>query len=683
MNDTSPLQDGLLDSYEMTPANHLELLVRGAVLALFAQAIERQPERDWLGEFPVLEDYVGQARTLGLSGASPAGLVREWMKAVQGWADAAPDRFPVMALAEATGLLTGWEFALAPAAVEEDSRLGNFIQELGGSSRISLGLLKSAFRGLPLAVNAGGFARRLVELGFWSRTDAGEAGSWALPQIPAPVWEALAGETPSLPGSGIEGVAWDQLRDLEGLILPAGVRREVEALAGSFTQGGLCRIWLWSHSHNGRRAVAGGLARRIGRGVLQVDGEPRGLVERVRLAGLLAVVLNAMPCLRVEPMGLDAGAFELTGGLGGPWIFTAEPGTPLTGVQVSGGVHLSWGLPETGLREALWQRFCPSLEETTVARLARQRRTASGWTARLAAMAATHARIAGRQRVVLPDVARADRELTQAELGTAARRLAPVAGWDDLVAPPAVLSELRVLAERCRFREDLPARVGGAPTNAGVRALLGGPSGCGKTLAARVLGAVLEMDVYRVDLSAVVNKYLGETEKNLNQLLTRAEQCGVVLLLDEGDSLLAPRTAVGNANDRYANLETNFLLQRLETFEGILFITTNARERIDSAFQRRMDVVLDFPTPGPEERRALWAVHFPTEHTIEAGLLDEVAVRCVLTGGQIRNAVVHAVLLAAGQGQPVDDHSFLSAVQREFTKIGGVCPLRRVLPVTP
>jgi SpoVK/Ycf46/Vps4 family AAA+-type ATPase len=167
----------------------------------------------------------------------------------------------------------------------------------------------------------------------------------------------------------------------------------------------------------------------------------------------------------------------------------------------------------------------------------------------------------------------------------------------------------------------------------------------------------------------VINKYIGETEKNLSQLFARAEELDVLLLLDEGDALLTRRTDVQTANDRYANLETNYLLQRLETYEGILIVTTNTGDRIDSAFQRRMDVVIDFRPPDATERWTIWQLHLPATHTIDPALLREVAGRCTLTGGQIRNAVLHASLLALDEGGVV--------TQREYRKAGAVCPLRR------
>jgi SpoVK/Ycf46/Vps4 family AAA+-type ATPase len=216
----------------------------------------------------------------------------------------------------------------------------------------------------------------------------------------------------------------------------------------------------------------------------------------------------------------------------------------------------------------------------------------------------------------------------------------------------------------------------------GVRVLLAGPSGTGKTLAARLLASVLGKELYALDLSSVVNKYIGETEKNLDAVFTRAEELDVVLLLDEGDALMTRRTDVQSSNDRYANLETNFLLQRLEAYEGILVVSTNAGDRIDGAFRRRMDVVIEFRAPDAMERWHIWQLHLPPSHLVDADAVDEIAGRCVLTGGQIRNAVLHASLLALagdrddGAGAAVTSAHVEEAVRREYRKAGLVCPLR-------
>jgi SpoVK/Ycf46/Vps4 family AAA+-type ATPase len=275
--------------------------------------------------------------------------------------------------------------------------------------------------------------------------------------------------------------------------------------------------------------------------------------------------------------------------------------------------------------------------------------------------------------------------LNRQALDNLAARLEPRGDWSELAVAAETQRELVDLEARCRYRESLPASVGpalAAQLTPGVRALFAGPSGTGKSLAARLLAAALGMDLYRLDLSAVVNKYNGETEKSLNQVFTLAEELDIILLLDEGDALLTQRTAVQTSNDRYANLETNYLLQRLESFEGILIVTTNAPDRIDGAFRRRMDVVVDFGPPGPPERWAIWQSHLPPSHAIDGGLLNEVAARCTLTGAQIRNAVLHASLLATEERDVIRGAHIEAAVQREYRKAGGVCPLRRAACVT-
>jgi SpoVK/Ycf46/Vps4 family AAA+-type ATPase len=244
--------------------------------------------------------------------------------------------------------------------------------------------------------------------------------------------------------------------------------------------------------------------------------------------------------------------------------------------------------------------------------------------------------------------------------------------------------ELDALAARCRFRERLAA--GGAAVaqgNAGVRALLAGGSGTGKTLAARLLAASLGKDLYRVDLAATVNKYIGETEKNLDQAFAAAEELDLVLLLDEGDALMANRTDVGTSNDRYANLETNFLLQRIESFDGILLVTSNAADRIDKAFRRRMDVVIHFRAPDEWRRYEILRLHLGDAPEVDDQWLQDAACRCALAGGQWRNVVAHARLLALQESRPISAGHLHAALLREYRKTGAQCPLRpaRAVPV--
>jgi SpoVK/Ycf46/Vps4 family AAA+-type ATPase len=252
------------------------------------------------------------------------------------------------------------------------------------------------------------------------------------------------------------------------------------------------------------------------------------------------------------------------------------------------------------------------------------------------------------------------------------------------VVGPGTESELRDLERRCRHRERLAASFdAGFPggLNRGVRALLEGPSGTGKTLAARVIASQVGLDVFRVDLASVINKYIGETEKNLSRILSRAEDLDVILLLDEGDALLSRRTDIRSSNDRYANLETNYLLQRLETYDGICIVTTNLGAHIDPAFRRRMDVVARFHLPDPEQRLRLWRLHLPRDHVLESATIEEVALRHALSGGQVRNAALYAELSAIGRGGRVERADLLSAIELEHRKSGA--SFRREPEATP
>jgi SpoVK/Ycf46/Vps4 family AAA+-type ATPase len=299
---------------------------------------------------------------------------------------------------------------------------------------------------------------------------------------------------------------------------------------------------------------------------------------------------------------------------------------------------------------------------------------------RAAGVAAGYAALERRETVTAEDVQLACRSLNRQKLDTLAQRLEVGGGWADLVVNDSTAAELSELEGRCRNRERLLANLGAGfrnSINCGVRALFNGPSGTGKTLAAKVLAAVLQSDVYRVDLASVVNKYIGETEKNLSQLLARAEELDVILLVDEGDSLMTGRTDVKSANDRYANLETNYLLQRLETYQGIVVVTTNAGNRIDQAFKRRFDCIVDFQPPDPRERLFIWRHHLPATHGVSDACLETVSGHCALTGGQIRNAALHAALLSveSGRGGRVVDADVEAAVRREYRKAGASCPL--------
>ncbi|MFD4633089.1 ATP-binding protein [Streptomyces sp. NPDC058284] len=260
-----------------------------------------------------------------------------------------------------------------------------------------------------------------------------------------------------------------------------------------------------------------------------------------------------------------------------------------------------------------------------------------------------------------------------------ARRIRPEVGFKDLVLPDEPLGLLHELALRARHRDKVLGewrlRTGGG-RGRGVIALFAGDSGTGKTLSAEVVAGELGLDLYVVDLSAVVDKYVGETEKNLERIFVEADRTDAVLLFDEADAVFGKRSEVKSSHDRYANLESAYLLQRLEAFDGIAVLTTNLRANIDDAFTRRLDLVVDFPFPDVEQRVALWRTAL-ADTPCEPGMDDELT-RCAkefeLSGGAIRSAAVTAAYLAAGHGGPVRGEDVRAGALREYRKMGRLVP---------
>jgi hypothetical protein len=258
-----------------------------------------------------------------------------------------------------------------------------------------------------------------------------------------------------------------------------------------------------------------------------------------------------------------------------------------------------------------------------------------------------------------------------------ARRIQPAVGFADLVLPPDTMDQLKELLTRARYREqvlDVWKMGGPSARRRGLTALFAGPSGTGKTMAAEVLAGELGLDLYTVDLATVVDKYVGETEKNLDRIFAEAERVNGVILFDEADALFGKRSEVSDAHDRYANVEVAYLLQRMELFDGIAILATNLRANLDEAFTRRLDALVDFPEPEEEYRRQLWERSLGTAMPRAGDLdLDFLAESFKLAGGGIRNIVVAAAYAAAEQGQPLSMAHLIRATQREYLKMGRLC----------
>ncbi len=328
-------------------------------------------------------------------------------------------------------------------------------------------------------------------------------------------------------------------------------------------------------------------------------------------------------------------------------------------------------IPRRDQRAELWKRFVP---EPLADILACEHRHSA---ARIAALG-REARFArdDEGELSLEDIQAAARKAPSGL--SALAEMVPDQVCDDALVVPALLKhDLEDFVERCRRRDGLVDSYGPALKaryRPGVRALFIGPTGTGKTLAASWVATRLGLPLFRVDLSAVTSKYIGETEKNLSQLLSRAEENEVVLLFDEADSLFGKRTEVHDAHDRFANAQTNFLLQRLENYDGIVLLTSNSRARFDSAFARRLDLILEFGTPGAEDRRALWLAHLGSAHTLSPAEINRIAMAAELSGGQIRSALLSAAIHAARHGGPIHSEDLLAGLQVEYRKMGRQVP---------
>lgn len=269
------------------------------------------------------------------------------------------------------------------------------------------------------------------------------------------------------------------------------------------------------------------------------------------------------------------------------------------------------------------------------------------------------------------DIDRAVRRLLAGPLESQARRIRPRHRWDDLVLNAAGVEQLREIVDRYRLAGQVYDRWSfSAVPSRGLVALFSGPSGTGKTLAAEIVAAELGLDLFKLDVASVVSKYIGETEKNLDKLFDAAGMGNVVLFFDEADALFGKRSEVKDAHDRYANLEVSYLLQRIESFDGVVVLATNYERSIDDAFRRRIHARIEFTPPEHAERLAIWTRHFPADAPLEAVDLDWVAKQFTLTGGQIRNAAVHAGFVAAAAGTNITMEAVVRGVAREQRKAG-------------
>ena len=545
--------------------------------------------------------------------------------------------------------------ATLAAAVEEDAALCRDIaaaQAPLGGARPLVGLLATALA--PLGATTLSLANGA----------AVASGMLRLNNEDAPLPErSMAFHLPTLAALHGGAAAWDDVRPIHPPDMPLPHPRisEAERWAQALAQGAPRGLVLRCASQSEALATAMLVAERLGLGLAHAATAKPGLAAWL-------VAARRCPLFTAHLAPGERWKVPNVSPYAGPWFVV----TGADGLVQADAALGEWVLAVPGPRERerLWR--AAGLPAADAARAAASWRQGAGRIAEIA----TRARVATAVGPARPfdwrDAAAALCGGAGALDGLAQRSTATVEA-DALVIPQLLSEALDRLVERCRRRDGLAEGLGPAVTaryRPGVRALFHGGSGTGKSLAADWLAGRLGLPLYRVDLAALTSKWIGETEKNLSALLGAAEHADVVLFFDEADALFAARTEVGDANDRFANAQTNYLLQRIESFDGIAILASNSRDRFDAAFIRRLDAILEFPMPEAPARRLLWQAHLGTGHALSEAAFDRLAVTVDLAGGHIRNVVLAAAAAAKAAERPIGWRDLVATTTEEYAKLG-------------
>lgn len=566
--------------------------------------------------------------------------------------------------------------AVLATAVETDVMCGRAVAHLQsplGGSRPTLGLLAAAFSQfetkehvIECLLTGAAMGSGLLQL----LNEAAPVSERAI-AVPIPLCLALGGRDAAWPGAqlGLQGAPETPL--------PASALAEAERQSRGLAAR-LNRVLVVRSSNAAEgRTVAYQVCRALHCRplFLEMDGR-RETKSAPALSGLgpLLVLRGLVPVFCFEPGPGERRTVPDLPHYSGPVLaLCGQDGS----IEASGGSPAAWriAIPPQEERHQLWRIAIG--DNQLAGQLASEYRYGSGRIAQLGRLVRQQCLLDGCPSPQFRHVAAACWTGQSSGLETLAQPLPDLIPDDALVAAPALRDELSRLMLRCRRRESLIEGLGAsalARYRPAVRALFTGPSGTGKTLAVGWLATRLGLPLYRVDLAAVTSKYIGETEKNLAQLLSHAEEAGIILLFDEADSLFGKRTEVKESNDRFANAQTNYLLQRIETFDGIVVLTSNSRVRFDPAFCRRLDMIVEFPLPSPEERRLLWLSHLGSHHRITNKDLNLLASAADVAGGHIRNAVLTAAVLAQVDTRPIEYQDVFVGLTDEYRKLGRQTP---------
>jgi SpoVK/Ycf46/Vps4 family AAA+-type ATPase len=492
---------------------------------------------------------------------------------------------------------------------------------------------------------------------------------------------------------------------LDALWLPSEVRRRlVQLIDGQQTKEEGLLLYFQGSYGVGKQSTAEALCRKLGLRLLVVDGERILQADDLPFDMVLRLVCREADLQQaaIYWQGFDAMLTERTDGVEEHALRDAQrdalvqvlahrsvaflAGTkiwePAGGSRATRFVRVEFPKPAHAERLLLWQTSLNGAShdgvQAALPALAARFRFSGGQIHDATATAHNLARWRDPENghVAAEDLYAASRLQSSRKLNDLAQKITPRTTWDDIVLPADRMQQLQELCNQLKYRAVVYDQWGFGRKlthGAGLSALFTGPSGTGKTMAAEIIAAELGLDLYRIDLAAVVSKYIGETEKNLERIFSAAADANAVLFFDEADALFGKRSEVRDAHDRYANIEIAYLLQRVESYEGLVILATNLRQNMDDAFVRRLQFIVDFPFPDEAHRRRIWQVHFPDETPRRADVdLGYLAQRFRLAGGNIKNIVVSAAFLAAADGGAVTMGHLLHATRREHQKMGKV-----------
>ncbi|WP_139251488.1 AAA family ATPase [Kaistia soli] len=408
---------------------------------------------------------------------------------------------------------------------------------------------------------------------------------------------------------------------------------------------------------SGRRGLAAAIAARLGLGCRRLTGRPSGASELAALARE-CVLNNCALLIEIDDTdGSDEAARNLRFLLPMPLFIVSE--RPVDGLEDLPVLRLP--ALQADERLTIWRRSLLHPAEADLASLAEH----------FALGPSEIDAIARRRNADPAETWSACRELGSRDLEALTTRIVPERGWDDMVLDPDVLADLQGLAGQISRRSEVHRdwgyrRILGRAT--GISALFAGPSGVGKTMAAEAIAKALDLDLYVIDLARVTSKYIGETEKNLSRIFSAAEAGGCVLFFDEADALFGKRSEVKDSHDRYANAEISYLLQRMENFGGLSILATNLKSHLDTAFLRRIRIIVDFPVPNASVRRRLWQRALPPTAP-QYGIDWDALARQELTGGNIATIATNAAFRASAEGEAIGMSHVMAAMAAEFRKL--------------